>query len=416
MEQYPATTGSWLSARSYIKLVPMELSRRNVFLRAGCQALLLTNAVTQITNGALAGYMLAENKVLATLPQAAYVIGAAVATVPASFWMRRVGRRNGFLTGGLFGLAGSVLATIAMSVKSLPLLCMGSMLLGAYNAFGQYYRFAAADAARPDFKARAISYVLAGGLVGGIVGPEVSKHTRDLLGTPYLASYASLFVYSLVAMAIMSRLEIPAPKDDAAHGPARPLREIAAQPVFIVAVSVAALGYAVMNLLMTATPLAMGFCGHPYAAAATVISSHVIAMFAPSFVTGSLIKRFGVLRIVLTGVAMLFGCVAVALAGQLVAHFWVALVLLGLGWNFTYIGGTTLLTQAYRPSERAKAQGANEMTVFTVQAISAFSSGVLVNAAGWNTLNYVALPLIAIAGGAALWLMGRIPGPKTASG
>ena len=394
----------------------MELSRRNVFLLAACQALLLTNAVTLISIGALAGYSLAQNKALATLPAATYVIGSAISTVPASFWMRRVGRRNGFLTGGVFGLIGSVLASVAMALGSLAMLCVGTMLLGAYNAFGQYYRFAAADAAKPDFKAKAISFVLAGGLVGGIVGPEMSKHTRDLVGTPYLASYASLFVYCLIAMAIISRLSIPAVKEDASQGPARPLREIASQPVFLVAVGVAALGYAVMNLLMTATPLAMGFCGHPYAAAATVISSHVIAMFAPSFVTGSLIKRFGVLRIVLTGVGLLLACVAVALSGQLIGNFWVALVLLGLGWNFTYIGGTTLLTGAYRPSERAKAQGANEMTIFTVQAISAFSSGVLVNAAGWNTLNYVALPLIATAGGAALWLMLRIPGPKTASG
>jgi MFS family permease len=394
----------------------MELSRRNVFLLACCQALLLTNAVTLVSIGALAGYALAQNKALATLPAATYVVGSALATVPASFWMRRVGRRNGFLTGGVFGLAGSVLASLAMGVGSLTLLCAGSLLLGVYNAVGQYYRFAAADAATPDFKAKAISFVLAGGLVGGIVGPEMTKHTRDLAATPYLASYASLFVYCLVAMAIISRLTIPAPKEDAVHGPARPLGEIASQPVFIVAVAVASLGYATMNLLMTATPLAMGFCGHPYSAAATVISSHVVAMFAPSFVTGSLIKRFGVLNIVLAGVAMLFGCVAVALSGQLVAHFWTALVLLGLGWNFTYIGGTTLLTQAYRPSERAKAQGANEMTIFTVQAISAFASGVLVNAAGWNTLNYVALPLIAAAGIAAVWLMLRIQGPKTASG
>jgi MFS family permease len=393
----------------------MELSRRNVFLLACCQALLLTNAVTLISIGALAGYALAQNKVFATLPAATYVCGSALATVPASFWMRRVGRRNGFLTGGVFGLAGSVLASLAMGMGSLALLCLGTALLGVYNAFGQYYRFAAADAATPDFKAKAISFVLAGGLVGGIVGPEVSKHTRDLVATPYLASYASLFIYCLVAMAIISRLSIPAPKEESAHGPARSLGEIASQPVFMVAVSVAALGYATMNLLMTATPLAMGFCGHPYSAAAAVISSHVIAMFAPSFVTGSLIKRFGVLHVILAGVAMLFGCVGVALSGQLIAHFWTALVLLGLGWNFTYIGGTTLLTEAYRPSERAKAQGANEMTIFTVQAISAFSSGVLVNAAGWNTLNYVALPLIAAAGCAALWLLLKIRGPKTAS-
>lgn len=394
----------------------MELSRRNVFLLACCQALLLTNAVTLISIGALAGYRLAGNKVFATLPQAAYVVGAAMATMPASFWMRRVGRRNGFLTGGCFGLLGSVLATLAMGMGSLALLCGGTLLLGVYNAFGQYYRFAAADAAQPDFRAKAISFVLAGGLVGGIVGPEMSKYTREATATPFQGAYASLFVYCLVAMAIISRLVIPMPKEDEAHGPARPLRAIAAQPVFLVAVCVAALGYAVMNLLMTATPLAMGFCGHPYSAAATVISSHVIAMFAPSFVTGSLIKRFGILPIILTGVLLLFACVAISLSGQLVGHFWTALVLLGVGWNFTYIGGTTLLTQAYRPSERAKAQGANEMTVFSVQAISAFSSGVLVNAAGWNTLNYVALPLITAAGLAALWLMVRIPGPKTASG
>ncbi|HET9576819.1 MAG TPA: MFS transporter [Usitatibacter sp.] len=394
----------------------MELSRRNVFLLACCQALLLTNAVTLISIGALAGYRLAENKVFATLPASTYVVGAAIATVPASFWMRRVGRRNGFLTGGLFGLAGSVLATLAMAAGSLALLCAGTLLLGVYNAFGQYYRFAAADAATPDFRAKAISFVLAGGLVGGIVGPEISKHTRELASTPYLASYASLFLYCLVAMAIISRLAIPRPKDDSAHGPARPLREIASQPVFIVAVATAALGYATMNLLMTATPLAMGFCGHPYSASATVIASHVVAMFAPSFVTGSLIKRFGVLRIMMAGVVLLFACVAIALSGQLIAHFWAALVTLGIGWNFTYIGGTTLLTQAYRPSERAKAQGANEMTIFSAQAISAFSSGVLVNAAGWNTLNYVALPLIATAGVAVLWLALRIPRPKTASG
>ena len=417
MDQYGCEDPYWLSVRSYITLTPMELSRRNVFLLACCQALLLTNAVTQISIGALAGYLLAQNKVFATLPQATYVVGAALATLPASFWMRRVGRRNGFLTGGLFGLAGSVLAATAMGVRSLALLCAGTLLLGIYNAFGQYYRFAAADAARPEFRAKAISFVLAGGLVGGIIGPEISKYTRDATSAPFQGAYASLFVYCLVAMAIISRLVIPKLQEEgAAHGPARPMREIASQPVFLVAVTAAALGYATMNLLMTATPLAMGFCGHPYSAAATVISSHVIAMFAPSFVTGSLIKRFGVLRVMLTGIVLLFACVGVALSGQLISHFWTALVLLGVGWNFTYIGGTALLTEAYRPSERAKTQGANEMIVFTVQAISAFSSGVLVNAAGWSILNYVALPLIATAGAAILWLMVRIPGPKTASG
>jgi MFS family permease len=382
----------------------MNTTRSNVLLLAACQALLLTNAVTLIAVSALAGYSLTEYKALATLPSATYVVGSAISTIPASFWMRRVGRRNGFLTGGLFGLAGSVLAATAMWAASFWLLCAGTLLLGVYNAFGQYYRFAAADAAAPDFKAKAISYVLAGGLVGGIVGPEVSKHTRDLVAPTYLATYASLFVFCLVAMAIISRLAIADRKDDGAHGPARPLGEIVRQPVFIVAAAVAALGYATMNLLMTATPLAMGFCGHPYDAAASVIAAHVVAMFAPSFFTGSLIRRFGVLNVMGAGVAILFACIGVGLAGQQVANFWWALVLLGLGWNFTYIGGTTLLTEAYRPAEKAKAQGANEITIFTVQALSAFSSGVLVNARGWDTLNYVATPLVAFAGVALLWL------------
>ncbi|HET7731553.1 MAG TPA: MFS transporter [Usitatibacter sp.] len=382
----------------------MSATQRNVLLLSLCQALLLTNAVTLIAISALAGYSLTDTKTLATLPSASYVIGSMVSTVPASMWMKRAGRRSGFLAGAAFGLAGSVLASVAMGVGSFGLLCAGTMLMGVYNAFGQYYRFAAADAAPVDFKAKAISYVLAGGLLGGIVGPEVSKHTRDMAQPAYLASYASLFLFALLAMAIISRLRIPDPKIDASHGPARPLAEIVRQPVFMVAASVAALGYAVMNLLMTATPLAMGFCGHPYSSAATVISAHVVAMFAPSFFTGSIIRRFGVLPVMGAGVAILFACIGVGLSGQLVPHFWWALVLLGIGWNFTYIGGTTLLTEAYRPSERAKAQGANEMTVFTVQALSAFSSGVLVNARGWNTLNYVAIPLVAAAGMAILWL------------
>lgn len=379
-------------------MTTLDPSRRNVLLLATCQALLLCNSVTLIAMGALAGYALAANKAFSTLPTMTYVVGAALATYPASMWMKRVGRRNGFLLGGAFGLTGSVLATIAVATSSLALLCAGTVLLGAYNAFGQYYRFAAADAAPADFKAKAISFVLAGGLVGGIVGPQISKFTRTLAQPEFLASYASLFVYSLLAMAIVSLLRIPEAAGDATHEPARPLAEIMMQPVFLVAASVAALGYAVMSLLMTATPLAMGFCGHPYTAAASVISAHVAGMFGTSFFTGSLIKRFGVLQVMIAGVAVQLACVSVALSGQEISNFWWALVLLGVGWNFMYVGGTTLLTEAYRPSEKAKAQGANEMTIFAVQAIASLSSGVLVNTRGWDTLNYVALPAILLAG------------------
>ena len=397
----------------------MQSSRRNVFLLACCQALLLTNGVTLTSIGALAGYALAVNKAFATLPASGYVVGGFLGTYPASMWMRRVGRRNGFLTGGVFGLVGAVVACAAMFAGSLPLLCLGTMLLGVNNAFGQYYRFAAADVAGDSnaaFKARAISYVLAGGLVGGIVGPEVSKYTRELVAPIFAASYASLLVYGLISMAIVSRLRIPAAQDSVSHGSARPLREIVSQPAFVVAVTAGALGYGVMNLLMTATPLAMGFCGHPYSASATVIASHVIAMFAPSFVTGDLIRRFGVLQVMLVGVAAMFACAAVALSGQLVVHFWWALVLLGVGWNFMYIGGTTLIAASFPPAEKAKAQGVNEVIVFAVLAVSSFSSGVLVNTEGWRALVFVTLPLIAVAGAAVLWLLWfGIRRPKTAS-
>jgi MFS family permease len=386
----------------------MDDSKRNVLLLAACQALLLTNAVTLISVAALAGYSLAENKVFATLPATSYVI--------ASMWMRRVGRRGGFLTGAVFGLAGSAIAAFAMSIASLPLLCFGTMLLGTYNAFGQYYRFAAADAAPPDFKAKAISYVMAGGLIGGIIGPEASKHTRELVHPTYVATYASLFVLCLVAMGIVWFLRIPKPAQSVFTEPARPLVRIMQQPVFIVAAAVGALGYGAMNLLMTATPLAMGFCGLPYSASASVIAAHVVAMFGPSFFTGSLIKRFGVLPVMLAGVVSMLACIAVGLSGQLFGNFWGALVLLGIGWNFMYIGGTTLLTDAYRPAEKAKVQGANEVIIFATLALSSFASGVLVNTKGWDTLNLVSLALMCMAGGLVLWGVAGIPRPKTASG
>jgi len=385
----------------------VEHSRRNVFLLACCQALLFTNNVTLIALNGLAGYALADNKALATLPVTGYVVGAALATFPASLWMKRVGRRRGFLTGCAFGIAGGILTSAAIGAGSFWLLCLGTLVLGGYNAFGQYYRFAAADVAPLEFRAKAISFVMAGGLVGGIVGPEASKYTRELVQPTFLASYASLVFFCLVTVAIVSALRIPDAKDHAAHEKARPLGEIMRQPAFVVAVMVGAFGYGVMNLLMTATPLAMGFCGHPYAAAASVIAAHVVAMFGPSFFTGSLIGRFGVLRVMLAGVAAMFACVAIALSGQLVAHFWWSLVLLGVGWNFMYVGGTTLLTEAYRPSEKAKAQGANEILVFTTTATSSFTSGVLVNARGWETLNYVALPFLCAAALAIVWYSSR---------
>jgi MFS family permease len=393
----------------------MEHARRNLTLLAVSQALLLTNNVTLIALNGLAGFALAANKALATLPVAAYVVGAALATFPASLWMKKVGRRNGFLTGTLFGVAGGAIATWGIWAASFWTLVAGTLVLGAYNAFGQYYRFAAADAAPPAWKARAISLVTAGGLVGGIVGPELSKLTRELLQPTFVASYASLVALCIAAMAILAGLRITQPQAEDVSGPARRLREIAAQPVFAVAALVSSIGYGVMHLLMAATPLAMGLHGLPYAAAASVIGAHAVAMFAPSFVTGSLITRFGVLNVMAAGVAVMLACIPVALAGQHYANFWVSLVLLGVGWNFMFVGGTTLLTEAYRPAEKAKAQGLNEILVFCTTAAGSFASGVLVNAAGWNILNVVALPFVLVAGAAVLWLAlrRRVAAPAT---
>lgn len=385
----------------------MDAARKNVALLSACQALLFTNSVTLIAINGLAGYALAADKGLATLPVTAQVIGSALATIPASLIMQRIGRRAGFQIGSGFGVVGGAISTLAIAVSSFWLLCFGTLILGMYGAFGLYYRFAAADSATGEFKAKAISLVLAGGLVGGLVGPALSKWTRDLAQPEFLASYASLMVFSLITMAVLSRLQIPRANEDEATVPPRALGSIVAQPIFIAAVTLSAIGYGVMSLLMTATPLAMGFHGHPYSSAATVISWHVIAMFAPSLVTGSLIKRFGLLSVMLAGVALMFVCVAIALAGTTVTHFWVALAMLGLGWNFMYVGGTTLLTEAYRPSEKAKTQGMHDLLVFGVTIVSSFSSGLLLKSNGWQMLNYVAIPFLTVAGLTCLWMMLR---------
>jgi len=382
----------------------MQNTKKNVALLAGCQAMLFTNNVTLISLAALAGFSLADNKMLATLPATAYVVGAALTTLPASFFMRRFGRQTGFQVGTSMGIVGAAVCCLALWLHSFWLLCAGVLVLGVYNAFGQYYRFAAADAASYNFKATAISLVMTGGLVGGIIGPEMSKHTRDMFPVPFLGAYASLIVFCLITMVLLAFIRIPPPSVAERHEPVRPLAQIVAQPVFIVAVIGSALGYGVMSLLMTATPLAMGLCGHAYSSAAFVIEWHVIGMFAPAFFTGSLIRRFGVLSVMFTGVVLEALCVAVAVSGVLVANFWWALLLLGVGWNFLYIGGTTLLTECYRPSEKAKAQGMHDFLVFLTTASSSFSSGLLMNRNGWEILNYAALPFLAVIGAAIAWL------------
>ncbi len=381
----------------------MEIAKKNVAVLSACQALLFTNNSTVIALNGLAGYALAANKALATLPVTGWVIGAALTTFPASLLMKAIGRRAGFTLGALIGIAGAALCAAALHAGSFWMLCLGTTVFGVYNAFAQYYRFAAADSASADFRPKAISLVLAGGLVGGIVGPETSKHTVDLLPTLYLGGYLALIGFLVLVVALLQLLEIPPVKEAESAEPARPLAAIMAQPAFVVAVLAAAMGYGVMNLLMTASPLAMAVCGHPYSAAASVIGWHVIGMFGPSLFTGSLIRRFGVANVMFAGVALLFVAIGIALSGISVPHFWFALVILGVGWNFLYIGGTTLIAGVAAPAERAKTQGANDLIIFIVLGTSSFSSGLLLETNGWRTINLLALPVAAVIAVAIAW-------------
>jgi MFS family permease len=382
----------------------MRTSYRDIALLACCQALLLVNQAGLIAMNGLVGYALAENKTFATLGVTSYVLGSALAAMPAALWMARVGRRRGFMTGSIIAVAGSVTCALAIAAGHYPLYCLGTAVIGVYVAFGLQYRFAAAEVAAPEFKAKAISLVLAGGIVGGFIGPAASLWAKNLFPKPFLGSFLVLSAIALIALAVQSRVRVPAPTSDTLHAGGRALALIATQPVFVVAALSGALGYGIMNLLMTATPLAMDFCAHPFSAAAFVIEWHVVGMYAPGFVTGSLIKRFGALKVIGTGVTTMVACVGVAVSGVAVWQFLAALVLLGVGWNFMYTGGTTLLTEAYAPAEKAKTQGLNDAIIFTVMAVSSFSSGALVSAAGWSAMNFGAIPFLAVVAGAAAWL------------
>jgi len=291
------------------------------------------------------------------------------------------------------------------------LLCVATFVIGLYNAFAQYLRFAAADVAEaydPSLKERAISWVLAGGLAGGILGPEISKLTTHALPAAFAGTYVALACVALVACTIASRLNIPRPHA-AAQGAARPLARIVAQPRFIVAVLVGAISYGAMNLLMTATPLAMKVCGFGYPQAADVIKWHVVAMFAPGFITGSLIKRAGLGPVMLAGCVGMFIAIGVAHAGQTYGHFWIALVALGVGWNFMFVGATTLLTACYTSAEKARVQGVNDLAVFLTMITSSAASGALLSASGWTDLNIYALPFVLLATAAIIFVLMRAP-------
>jgi MFS family permease len=367
----------------------------------------LSSLQTLIAINGLVGFQLADNKLMATLPVTGYVLGGAVWSMPAAAIMKRYGRRVGYSLASIVAFFGALLAWYAVSQRSLGLLCLATFICGFYSAFGASIRFAAADVAdayKPSFKAKAISLVLAGGILGGVVGPEVSKWSRTWLSTQFSGTYLTLAGFAILSFLLAQLIRLPATKALISDVPARPLKEILAQPTCWVAILCAALAYGTMNLLMVATPLAMDVCKHPYALAALVLEWHVIGMFGPGLFTGNLIQRFGTLPIIGTGCVLMLLSVAIALSGVELMNFLAGLALLGIGWNFMFTGSTTLLTTCYRPSEKNKVQGFTDLCVFTTMITSSASSGALLYSNGWSLLNILSAPLMVIAFGAIYWL------------
>ena len=394
----------------------MQQQYKNVFVLSSCQATLQVTGATMVSVTGLAGFALAEDKAFATVPLTAYVFGSALTTIPASLLMKSIGRRAGFQSGTAVGVIGSAVCSYAMVAASFWLLCLGMFLMGIYTAFGKYYRFAAADAATETFRARAIALTLAGGLFGGVIGPELAKHTSPAFAAyTHLGSYLSLGVVCLLAMLILTRLDIPQLSEREKKHSGRRLSEIMRQPVFIVAALASMLSYGIMNLMMTSTPLAMHAHDHHFNDAAFVLQGHMIGMYAPSFITGSLINRFGVLNVILAGIVLLFVCIAAALADTMLMNFWLAMFLLGVGWNFMYVGGSALLIECHTPAERAKTQAANDFMVFATMAISSMSSGLLLNKSGWHAVNLGSIPFLLLATLATIWLMWQRRTPRRAA-
>ena len=369
-----------------------------------CQGLFLTNNVTFIAINGLVGLSLAPSPWMATLPATGYVAGGALCAGLVARHQRAWGRKRAFQAGLCVAMLASALCAYAAVTHQFWLLVGATMLAGYYNANAGLYRFAATEIVAPQFKERAISWVLAGGIIGAVAGPNLASATRDYFPVAFAGAYAALVGVALLALLVLSFITFPPLPVPSAARPGRPLREIARQPVFIVAVAACALGYGVMNLLMAATPIAMSQCAHPFKSAALVLEWHVLGMFVPSFFTGSLIRRFGCLPVMAVGVVLNAVCIVVALSGVELMQFLVALFALGVGWNFLFIGGTTLFTEAYRPEEKTTAQAAMDTVVFTTMTVTSFSSGALVTTQGWTLLNLGSTVPVLLAGGALAWL------------
>ena len=377
---------------------------KNLWFLTLAQGLYLTNNVTFIAINGLVGFALAPEPWLATLPVMAYVVGSALATTLVAKVQRRLGRKRSFQIALFVAFFSSLVCAFATLEKQFWLLNLGTVIAGFYNANAQLYRFAAAELADKTAKEKAISWVLAGGILGAVLGPNMASWTRDWFMQPFAGAYITLAGVALIAIGVVSQIHFPEKRVDPDQEPGRPLSEIMRQPLFIVCTLTAALAYGVMNLLMAATPLAMEACQFSFDKTAWVLEWHVIGMFAPGFFTGTLIKRIGVMWVLRMGVALNIACVMIALSGITFFHFLTALFLLGVGWNFLFTSSTTLALEAYRPSERDKAQGAINFFVFLATALSALSSGVLITTQGWTLLNLGSIVPLTIIALALIWL------------
>lgn len=381
------------------------LFNKNLVLLIVCQGLFLTNNVTFIAINGLVGLSLAPASWMATLPVMGYVVGGAFSTSIVAKSQNYFGRKISFQLGLLVAMLSALLCAYAALSHHFWLLITGTFIAGYYSANGQLYRFAAGELTELKQRDKAISWVLAGGILGAVIGPNLASWTRNLFDTPFLGAYLTLSIAALIGIFVMQFIHFPREsKTEHSLSDGRPLKEILKQPVFVVAIIGAALGYGVMNLLMAATPLAMQVCGLPFSDTALVLEWHVIGMFAPGFFTGSLIQRFGTLRIMSVGVLLNFTCIAIALTGTNLHQFFMALFLLGVGWNFLFTGATSLAISAYKPNERDKAQAAINFCVFATMAFTSFGSGALVTSQGWNILNWGSLIPVIISGLAIFWL------------
>lgn len=391
-----------------------SLARRNVYVLVASQAILGAQLPMIFTIAGLAGQSLAPNKCWATLPISMMVIGSMLTATPLSAFMAKHGRRAGFILGTLGGTIGAATGALGLYYSSFALFLLGALFSGIYMSAQGFYRFAAADTASEAFRPKAISWVMAGGLLSAVVGPELVKLTNDIMVVPFLGTYLTVILLNFLGIFLFGLLNIPKPTAvKAGEAAGRTRAELIRTPRIAVAVIVATVSYALMNLVMTSSPLAVVGCGYQKADAANVVMGHVLAMYAPSFITGHIIARIGVEKVMAIGLVILAAAGGVAIAGIELTNFFAALILLGIGWNFGFIGATTMLTGAIVPAERGRMQGLNDLIVFGGVTMASFSSGGLMNCSGgsvqsgWQAVNMAMLPFLVLAGGALIWLAMR---------